>query len=114
MILVNYLVKKVLFVCSENTQRSPTAEELLRGRNGFEVLSAGTWAYARRHISIDLIDWADHIFVMEEKHRKAVIAIRPEALTKITVLNIPDSYSKNDPQLIHLLKTKLSEYLKID
>ena len=112
--IVNHLAKKILFVCSENTQRSPTAEDLLRGREGFEALSAGTGVYARRHISIDLIDWADFIFVMEEEHKEAIVTIKPEAESKITVLNIPDIYYRNDPILIQILKTRLSKHLQID
>jgi len=34
--------KRVLFVCSGNLDRSPAAEELFKGREGFEVKSAGT------------------------------------------------------------------------
>ena len=107
------MVKKVLFVCSANIDRSPTAEELLRGKAGFETFSAGIWEYARRPISMELIDWADHIFVMEEKHREAILMLRPEAESKVEVLNIPDIYVRNDPELVKILKTRLSEHLKI-
>ena len=37
------MVEKILFVCTGNMDRSPTAESLLKGREGFEVRSAGTW-----------------------------------------------------------------------
>jgi len=30
------------------------------------------------------------------------------------VLNIPDIYLRNDPELISILKVKLAEFLKID
>ena len=112
--VVNHLVKKVLFVCWANMDRSPTAEELLRGKAGFESASAGIWEYARRPISMELIDWADHIFVMEEQHRAAILTLRPDAESKVAVLNIPDTYIRNDPELVQLLKTRLSEHLPID
>ncbi|MGB9133995.1 MAG: phosphotyrosine protein phosphatase, partial [Candidatus Bathyarchaeia archaeon] len=60
------LTRKVLFVCSGNIDRSPTAEVLLRGKEGFEVKSAGTWEGARKVVSRELMDGADAIFVMEE------------------------------------------------
>jgi len=106
------MVRKVLFVCTGNMDRSPTAEWLLKGKEGFEVRSAGTWIYAERRISRNLIDWADIIFAMEEKHKEAILGIRPEAENKVVVLNIPDMYRRNDPELVRILAEKLSIYLK--
>jgi predicted protein tyrosine phosphatase len=34
-------MKQVLFICSQNRLRSPTAEEVFSSRRGFEVASAG-------------------------------------------------------------------------
>ena len=70
--------------------------------------------YARRPTSTDLIDWADHIFVMEEKHREAILVLRPDAESKVVVLNIPDIYVRNDTELVQILKTRLSEHLHIE
>jgi len=108
MLVVTHLVKNVLFVCSANMERSPTAEDLLRGKTGFETISAGIWEYARRPISTTLIDWADHIFVMEEEHRAAILTPRPNAESKVVVLNISDMCDRNDPTLVQLLKAILS------
>ncbi len=38
----------LLFVCSRNQLRSPTAEAMWRRRPGFAALSAGTSPHARR------------------------------------------------------------------
>lgn len=107
-------VKRVLFVCTANMDRSPTAEALFKRKGGFEAKSAGTWMYARRRISRDLVEWADLIFAMENHHRDAILSVCPEAEKKTIVLDIPDIYPRNDPDLIRILKTKLSGYLEID
>ncbi len=104
------MVRRVLFVCSGNVDRSPTAEALLREREGFEVKSAGTWEGASKVVSKELIDWADMIFVMEEHHREALIKIDQNAEAKIVVLDIDDNYLKGDPELMRILKEKLSGY----
>ncbi|MDH5440406.1 MAG: phosphotyrosine protein phosphatase [Candidatus Bathyarchaeota archaeon] len=107
-------VERVLFVCTGNMDRSPTAEALLKRKGDYEVKSAGTWLYAARRISLDLIEWADLIFVMEEHHRDVVLGICRGAENKTVVLGIPDRYPRNSPQLIGILKAKLSEHLGID
>jgi len=107
-------IKRVLFVCTANIDRSPTAESLLKERGEFEVKSAGIWPSARRRITMDLIDWADIIFVMEDYHKDAILTLKPEVKDKVIVLNIPDIYLRNDPELVRILREKLTEYLKID
>ena len=101
----------MLFVCSGNIDRSPTAEALLREKEGFEVKSAGTWTGARTAVSKELIDWADMIFAMEEHHKEALIRIDQNAEAKIIVLGVDDRYLKGDPELMRVLKGRLSEYL---
>jgi len=107
------MTKRVLFVCTGNMDRSPTAESLLSGKEGFEVKSAGTWIHARKRISKNLIEWADLIFVMESHHKHVILSICPEAEEKVIVLDIPDMYRRNDPELVEILKRKLEEHLKI-
>jgi predicted protein tyrosine phosphatase len=104
------MAKKVLFVCSGNVDRSPTAESLLKGKEGLEVKSAGTLIGAKTVVSKDLVNWADMIFVMEEHHKEAVEKIDPDAGKKIIVLDIEDTYLRNDPKLTKILKEKLSKY----
>lgn len=101
----------MLFVCTGNIDRSPTAEALLREKEGFEVKSAGTWMGARRLVSKELMNWADIVFVMEEHHKEALIKIDQNAEAKIIVLGVDDHYLKGDPELMRILKERLSEYL---
>jgi len=108
------MTKRVLFVCTGNMDRSPTAESLLSGKEGFEVKSAGTWIHARKRVSKALIGWAGMIFVMESYHKNVILSISPEAEGKIIVLDIPDIYRRNDPELVETLKKKLAEHLKIE
>lgn len=99
-------------MCGWNIDRSPTAEDLLRNRKGFEVKSAGTRIGARNLVSKELIDWADIVLVMEEEHKQALKLIDPEAEKKIIVLGIEDYYKRGDPRLVKILEEKLSKYLE--
>jgi len=102
---------KVLFVCTGNMDRSPTAEDLLKRVEGFEVKSAGTSILARRRISKEFIDWADVIFAMEDCHQKAILSLSPSAAYKVVVLGVPDRYRRGDPELIAILHGKLVGHL---
>ena len=52
-------MKKVLFLCSQNRLRSPTAEQVFRRHPAVAVRSAGTSASARRHVSEADLAWAN-------------------------------------------------------
>ena len=103
---------KLLFVCSRNRLRSPTAEALFSS-HGVETASAGTSPDADNPISSDLIEWADIIFAMENVHRKRLNESFKSLLRakKVVVLGIADKYQYMDPKLIQILKTKLAKYL---
>jgi len=107
------MTKKVLFICGWNIDRSPTAEDLLKDKEGYEVKSAGTRPGARNKVSKELTEWADIIFVMEQEHEVALKQINPEATKKIIVLNIRDNYKRGDPRLTKILTDKLSKYIQI-
>jgi predicted protein tyrosine phosphatase len=107
------MTKKVLFICGYNIDRSTTAEDLFKGKEGFEVKSAGTRLGARNVVSEELIDWADTIFVMEQEQMDALILINPQSKGKTIVLDIEDSYKRGDPRLVKILREKLSRYVEI-
>ncbi len=99
---------RVLFVCSKNKWRSPTAEAVFGKQEGIEARSAGTSRSARRTISVADIRWADIILVMEDKHRARLRAqFRDEVrYKKLYSLDIPDLYRYMDPDLIEVLEAK--------
>ena len=55
---------KLLFLCSQNKLRSPTAEAIFSEYEGLEVESAGLNKGAENLLSAEMIEWADIIFVM--------------------------------------------------
>lgn len=95
---------KLLFVCSRNQWRSPTAERIFRRWPGLSVRSAGTSPRARRTVRHEDLLWADLILVMEEKHRSRLRAQFPRAVQgKIETLDIPDDFRADDPELVDIL-----------
>jgi len=104
--------KNILFVCSQNKLRSPTAENIFSEEQGFNVSSAGTNNDAVVRLSPDLIEWSDLIVVMEEHHRKKVQKKFKKNLNgqKIICLGIPDNFEFMQKELIELLK-KSAGYL---
>ncbi len=103
----------VLFICSRNRWRSPTAEAVWRNQPDLRVRSAGTSPSARRRVSADDIRWAHSIFVMENKHRSRLMAEfgRVIADKPVHVLDIPDEYQYMDPELVDLLEASVGSIL---
>ncbi|WP_312708150.1 phosphotyrosine protein phosphatase [Stenotrophomonas sp.] len=103
----------LLFVCSRNQLRSPTAEAIWRRRPGFSARSAGTSPHARRPISAHDLRWADVIFVMEAKHQQRLRAQFARLLlhTPLHCLDIPDDYACMDPALMALLEARVGACL---
>lgn len=106
-------MKNVLFVCSQNRLRSPTAEQVFSTRPDIEVASAGTNHDADNPLTSELVEWADIIFVMEKTHRNKLQKRYRASLKKARVicLDIPDEFEFMDPMLVRLLETKVSRYL---
>src|SRR5690349_12104968 len=103
----------ILFVCSRNRWRSPTAEAIYKTSQEHIVKSAGTEPSARIKLTAKLIAWADVIFAMEKIHKQRIIqkfAIETEG-KEIIVLNIPDEYRFMDEELVESIKSSVSSYL---
>ena len=108
-------MKKIVFVCTGNSCRSPMAEgllgEMLKEKNiqGIEVFSAGTnpvpgasptretieimrkegidiSGHKSTYITYDLISQADLILVMGEVHKEKILDMKPEVKNKVFLL----------------------------
>ena len=103
----------ILFVCSRNQWRSPTAEVVWRKYPTLQVRSAGTSDKARRKVNAQDIQWADHIFVMESQHQKRLQErFRPLLTDKpIEVMEIPDEYRHMDPELVEIFQAEAEHFL---
>lgn len=104
--------KHVLFLCSQNKLRSPTAHAIFSDHPGVEVDSAGLNNDAEVPLSEEQIEWADLILVMESAHRTRLNRKYKHALAgkRIAVLNIPDEYAYMAPALVSLLKLRCAHY----
>ena len=87
-------MKRVLFICSQNRLRSPTAEQVFCEHQGIECASAGIGHDSEVPVSAELVPWAALIFVMEKQHKSKLSArFKPQHQgKKIVCLNLPDNY----------------------
>lgn len=101
----------VLFVCSRNQWRSPTAERIFRDRSDINVRSAGLSSKSPRKLSQNDLEWADVVFAMEREHQ---VRIREEFSNSppIEVLEIPDEYEFMDSRLVTLLREEVEPRIK--
>lgn len=107
-------VVRVLFVCHQNRRRSATAERVFCKRTDWDVRSAGIGRDALVRVNERMLDWADWIFVMEERHRRELEEAFPAhpALSRIVSLQIPDEYAFLDPELVELLESRVARHLQ--
>ena len=88
--------------------RSATAHKIYENDNRFEIKSAGTDKSANTVLSLELLDWADSIIVMETSHRNFIRKKFPQIYKnkKIVCLYIPDDFDFMQSELIEILKGK--------
>ena len=104
---------KILFVCSRNRLRSPTAEQVFASWPGIETASAGINRDADNPVTPELLQWADLVFVMERVHRSKLSAKFKAHLAskRVVCLEIPDEFDYMEPALVTLLQAKVPRYL---
>ncbi len=100
---------RVLFLCSRNRRRSPTAERVFAGRPDLEVASAGLAPDAEEVVTPETLAWAELIFVMEKVHRARLQRRFGSHLrhAKVVCLDIPDVYELMDAELVTLLQLRV-------
>jgi predicted protein tyrosine phosphatase len=105
--------KKILFICSQNRLRSPTAEQVYAKREDLLVSSAGLNNDATNRVSGELLEWADIIFVMEKSHINRLRKKFRKHLKdqRLICLDIPDIYEYMEPALIEVFESKLPRYV---
>lgn len=103
----------MLFVCSQNRLRSPTAEQVFACHPGINVSSAGTNADAENPLTSELVRWPDLIFVMEKTHRNKLQKRYKAELkdARLICLDIPDEFEFMDEGLVRLLKARVTRFL---
>ncbi len=108
-------MKHLLFVCSQNRLRSPTAEHIFSQWPGVAAMSAGTNHDATTPVSSDLLEWADMVIVMEKTHKHKLTKKFGAYLKgkQIIVLDIPDQYDYMQPELVRLLEAKVPRYVRL-
>lgn len=105
----------ILFLCTANVHRSRTAEDYFKeaSPNTYTFLSAGLsekecTRNGSRLCTIELLEWSDKVFVMEEAHKTRIAEHTGDRfIDKIHVLDIDDIYQYNQPELVLLLKEKV-------
>ena len=106
--------ERILFICTANVDRSKTAEDLYRDDERYAVRSRGVAPFATREVTRDDLDWAERVFVMDEKadQHKTLIQMRFGKVNRpIDVLEIEDLWRRGDPELSRLLLRRLKKHL---
>jgi len=104
---------RVLFLCRHNRMRSPTAERIFSKRTDLDVRSAGTSSDALARVNANMLDWADLVFVMDDRQRQSLgrqFAGHP-SLDRLICLDIPDDFDFMQPELVDLLTTRTAPHL---
>ena len=100
----------ILFICNQGRNRSKTAAEVFS--EGFRTASASL--YSDTPVTETQLAEADVIIVMEEKHRTEIAERFPRVYLqkRILVLGIPDIYRHGQPELLGLLKGRMTGFSK--
>jgi len=104
---------KVLFVCSANVDRSPTAEKVIHEKYpDIETKSAGVHSM-QACVNKEPLQWADVILCMEYWHKQLIQREYQESISgkAIYCLDIPDEYSYMESYLIEEINSKFDKWL---
>ena len=103
---------RALFLCGKARARGPTAAQIASQWDGVKADSAGLSNDADDILSVEQLDWADIIFVMEPRQKTRLGTKYPSAVRgkQVISLDVPDHYSFMQPELVELLTRKLKPF----
>ena len=107
-------MERVLFICGRNRLRSPTAEQVFSAYPDLEVASAGLNHDSDNPLTVELVEWAEIIFVIERTHRIKLSNAFGRVLgrKRVICLEIPDKFEFMQPELISLLQAKVPKHFR--
>jgi protein-tyrosine phosphatase len=107
---------KILFVCTANRMRSKTAEKLYENDKRFTVKSAGVADFAEVPLTLELLNWADYVIVMEDMHIQWIRESFPRFFfrrqERVLNLEIPDIYNFMDFELVYQVEHKFETWYR--
>lgn len=101
-------------MCGAGLLRSATAANLY-AKLGYNTRNCGTHEYALIPLTTNLIYWAHEIYFVNLENKQQADATFLDCeyeyarIQKAKVLNIPDNYNYNNPELIQLLKDQIGQ-----
>jgi predicted protein tyrosine phosphatase len=105
--------RRLLFICRLNRSRSATAERLFTKRTDLDVKSAGTADDALVRVNVNMLTWADVIFIMDREQRRWLEREFKEqpALARVVCRDIPDVFTFLQPEFVELLEQRVPQHL---
>ena len=107
-----YMKTKMLFVCTANHDRSPTAEIMYQRHPGLEAKSTGIFKPEKK--VREGLAWADVIVVMEDIHETYIREHFAQDLADkpVFVLGIEDRYRFMEDELTSLIEERMEAVLQ--
>ena len=104
---------RMLFVCTANHNRSPTAEIMYQRYPGLEAKSTGIFKPEKK--VREGLSWADVIVVMEDVHEKHIREHFAQELAdkRVFVLGIEDRYRYMEDDLTDLIEERMEAVLQL-
>ncbi len=105
---------RALFISGRARARGPTAAQISAQIRGVRADCGGLSDDADDRLSIEQIEWADIIFIMEPRHKTQLVSKFGGAIRGKQVINldVPDLYSFMEAELVEILAGKIRLHLK--
>ncbi|MGF1620527.1 MAG: phosphotyrosine protein phosphatase [Rhodomicrobiaceae bacterium] len=103
---------RALFISGRSRARGPTAAQIVAQWKNVRADCAGIASDADDQLSLEQLDWADIIFVMEPRQKTVVTSKFPDSLRgkRMINLDVGDLYSFMEPELVEILTRKLKPH----